>query len=553
MSTPQQGIRRPGLSGDEYTVERVLAYLRVSTVEAAETGTSLDTQRSRLQDFAHAQGWPDPIFFSDDGVSGARSDRPQLLNLLDTLRPGDIVLVAAIDRLARSLKLLLDILERVDETGAIFHSLREGWDTSTLMGRFGLQLVGAVAELERGMISERTRDGHRSRRAQGKLSGGRVLFGYQRGPEGFPVEVPEQAATVRLIFHMYTAERLGALRIARELERRAVRSPSNTLDWAESQVDRIITNPAYVGRHRSGVKYPPIIDEETWRLVPRRRVTNRHVKPSSGGRRWPLQGRITCECGSAWRVNTGRKTRRTYFCSGRESRIRRARDGHRCTIPRQPADELERAVWLALVDALTDADSFAHAIDAAIADLRAREEELERGARPIREGLDEVRRRKERLGERRLADAFSAERFSDLLAEHERREAELKRQLNDLGPDLEEELTRAQELLRGAERLKRNALRRAERGLPIGVFSLDPELAESCEVDMFRGANVWQITNAEPDDLPSALTEALDRLQMDIIAHPGRLELRGLVAFDATLPRPELRGPHTPQVGRGSR
>ncbi|MCH8102155.1 MAG: recombinase zinc beta ribbon domain-containing protein [Chloroflexi bacterium] len=324
------------------------------------------------------------------------------------------------------------------------------------------------------------------------------------------------------------------------------------LAGAES-VDRILKNAAYVGRHRSGVKYPPIIDEETWWLVARRRATNRHVKPSSGSRRWPLQGRITCECGSAWRVNTGRKTRRTYFCSGRESRTRRARDGHPCTIPRQPADALERAVWLALVDALTDADSFAHAIDAAMADLRAREDELERGARPIREGLDEVRRRKERLGERRLADAFSAERFSNLLAEHERRELELERQLNDLGPDLEEELKRAQELLRGAERLKRNALRRAERGLPIGVFSLDPDLAESDEVDMLRAANVWQITKAEPDNLSSELTEALDRLQMEIIAHPDRLELRGLVAFDAPLPQAEMRDPHAPQVARGLR
>ncbi len=90
-------------------------------------------------------------------MSGARGDRPQLLNLLGALRPDDLVVVAAIDRLARSLKLLLDILERIEQAGATFHSMQEGWDTGNAMGRFALHLVGAVAELERGMIAERER------------------------------------------------------------------------------------------------------------------------------------------------------------------------------------------------------------------------------------------------------------------------------------------------------------------------------------------------------------------------------------------------------------
>lgn len=92
-------------------------------------------------------------------ASGGRWDRPELARLLEQLRDGDVVHVWKLDRLGRSLKDLLRILERIESAGAGFRSLTEAVDTTTPAGRMLMQMLGAVAEFERSMIRERTRAG----------------------------------------------------------------------------------------------------------------------------------------------------------------------------------------------------------------------------------------------------------------------------------------------------------------------------------------------------------------------------------------------------------
>src|SRR5216684_3659875 len=85
-------------------------------------------------------------------ISGARADRPQLARLMSALREGDTVMVTKLDRLGRSTRELLDLIERIDKAGAAFKSLgNPGWDTSTSMGRFMRTLMAGIAELERDM------------------------------------------------------------------------------------------------------------------------------------------------------------------------------------------------------------------------------------------------------------------------------------------------------------------------------------------------------------------------------------------------------------------
>jgi DNA invertase Pin-like site-specific DNA recombinase len=91
------------------------------------------------------------------------------------IRPGDILVVVPLDRLARSDSHLLDVIERLQESGAHFRSLRDPIDTSTPQGMFSLQVLGAVAQLERALISERTKAGIKAARARGKLPGNPVL------------------------------------------------------------------------------------------------------------------------------------------------------------------------------------------------------------------------------------------------------------------------------------------------------------------------------------------------------------------------------------------
>jgi DNA invertase Pin-like site-specific DNA recombinase len=90
-------------------------------------------------------------------ASGGRWDRPELHRLLDQLRKGDTLVVWKPDRLSRSLRDVLTIMERLGEAGAGFRSLTEAIDTTTPAGRMMMQMVGAFAEFERAMLKERTK------------------------------------------------------------------------------------------------------------------------------------------------------------------------------------------------------------------------------------------------------------------------------------------------------------------------------------------------------------------------------------------------------------
>lgn len=108
-----------------------------------------------------------------ENASGGRWDRPELHRLLDQLRQGDVVIVWKLDRLSRSLKDLLVILDRIEAAGAGFRSLTEAIDTTTPAGRMMMHMVGAFAEFERAMIRERTSAGLAAARAEGRVGGRR--------------------------------------------------------------------------------------------------------------------------------------------------------------------------------------------------------------------------------------------------------------------------------------------------------------------------------------------------------------------------------------------
>ena len=107
----------------------------------------------------------------EEAASGGRWDRPVLQELMRQLRPGDVVVVWKLDRLSRSLKDLLHLMERIEAAGAGFRSLTEAIDTTTPAGRMMMQMVGAFAEFERAMIRERTSAGLAQARAEGRIGG----------------------------------------------------------------------------------------------------------------------------------------------------------------------------------------------------------------------------------------------------------------------------------------------------------------------------------------------------------------------------------------------
>jgi DNA invertase Pin-like site-specific DNA recombinase len=109
----------------------------------------------------------------EEAASGGRWDRPELHRMLDQLREGDTVVVWKLDRLSRSLKDVLHIMERIGQAGAGFRSITESIDTTTPAGRMMMQMVGAFAEFERAMIRERTSAGLAAAREEGRIGGRR--------------------------------------------------------------------------------------------------------------------------------------------------------------------------------------------------------------------------------------------------------------------------------------------------------------------------------------------------------------------------------------------
>ena len=108
-----------------------------------------------------------------EAASGGRWDRPELHRMLDQLRAGDVVVVWKLDRLSRSLKDVLHIMERIGDAGAGFRSITEAINTTTPAGRMMMQMIGSFAEFERAMIRERTSAGIAAARAEGRVGGRR--------------------------------------------------------------------------------------------------------------------------------------------------------------------------------------------------------------------------------------------------------------------------------------------------------------------------------------------------------------------------------------------
>jgi DNA invertase Pin-like site-specific DNA recombinase len=137
----------------------ILGYARVSTDDQ-----TLDGQHDAL-----TMAGAGRIFA--DRISGTLRTRPELDRLLDQLRPGDVVVVTKYDRLARSLKDLLAIVETVEAKGAGFRSLAEDIDTTTPAGRLIFHVFASIAEFERDRIAERTREGLEAARRRGWVGG----------------------------------------------------------------------------------------------------------------------------------------------------------------------------------------------------------------------------------------------------------------------------------------------------------------------------------------------------------------------------------------------
>lgn len=204
----------------------VVAYLRVSTAEQAASGAGLAAQRKAITDEAARRGWTITAWHSDEGLSGglAPSKRPGMAAALAAVenREAAILMAAKLDRFSRSMSDAAPLLDR---------SVREGWqmvtcdthaDTSTPQGRAQAHMMLVFSEMERGLISQRTRDALAARKAEGMQL-------------GRPTEVPDEVL-VRIMTEAAEGRSLRA--IARGLMADGIPTGSGKATWHPPQVQR---------------------------------------------------------------------------------------------------------------------------------------------------------------------------------------------------------------------------------------------------------------------------------------------------------------------------
>jgi DNA invertase Pin-like site-specific DNA recombinase len=163
----------------------IVGYARVSTSDQ-----TLDLQKDALRAAGCKQ-----IF--EDILSGSRADRPGLAEALRFVRPGDTLVVWKLDRLSRSLRHMLELAALLQERGVAFKSLQDQIDTTTSIGKFFFHLMGAIAELERDIVRERTQAGLAAARARGRHGGRRNVL------------TPRQIATGQSLYESVFGSEVG--------------------------------------------------------------------------------------------------------------------------------------------------------------------------------------------------------------------------------------------------------------------------------------------------------------------------------------------------------
>jgi len=242
-------------------------YLRVSTTEQALEGYGLDVQREKCRAMAAVKGWRVAREFVDDGISGTKGEdhRQGLADMLDAIAADEVdgVIVSSIDRLGRSTRLVLRMVERMEGEGVDLVSCKESLDTSTATGRFVLRMFASLAELDRDNIVERTTEGRNARGRVDGDRGGRVPMGYERLEGGGTAIVWSEAEIVKDIFTWRFDEGCKYHEIASKLNEQGIKT-SRGKEWHPSSVRQILLNEdKYRGGFRgdSPERWPVILEE----------------------------------------------------------------------------------------------------------------------------------------------------------------------------------------------------------------------------------------------------------------------------------------------------
>jgi DNA invertase Pin-like site-specific DNA recombinase len=176
---------------------KAAGYIRVSTEDQAKEGVSLDNQEAKIKAYASLNDLNLVEVIRDGGASGKSLDRAGMVKLLGMVEKGSIeaVIVYKLDRLSRKTIDTLNLIEKLEDQGIAFHSISEKVDTKSATGKFFLTIISAIAQMERDLIAERTKDALSHKKDKGEWCG-RIPFGF-KVEDNHLVEDPEQIKVIQ--------------------------------------------------------------------------------------------------------------------------------------------------------------------------------------------------------------------------------------------------------------------------------------------------------------------------------------------------------------------
>lgn len=252
--------------------KRVAIYTRVSTLDQAENGYSLEAQEKMLRNWCSERGYEVYFLYSDRGISAKDiSHRPEMVHLLEDAKNHkfDMILFWALSRFTRSVQDLYAVMGKLQKWNIDMVSYTEAFDTSNPMGRAMVGIMGIFAQLERELTGERVAAAMLARAEQGKRTCSEVLGYDLAGKDSFTINQKE-AEYVRFCFDHYIKTK-NLTRVSEEAKRLGYRGKRGKAPTAWS-IQKILMSPIYCGFNSFAGKlytgdYEPIIDIKTYSLT----------------------------------------------------------------------------------------------------------------------------------------------------------------------------------------------------------------------------------------------------------------------------------------------
>lgn len=248
LNSPIQEMSQSDEGGEEDGPTRAAIYARTSSPNQ-RFGYSLDEQVDRCWDQCQMMDWEVRYIHKDEAESGKDIERPHFQMMMGQAEAGafDVIVFWKLDRFCRSLIDMLEVEEQLREWGVALHSVTEQIDTTSPVGRFNFRNLASAAELERDMISQRSRMGMHALAKQHKWPNKVPPLGYKK-KDGGKLEIDnEEADLVRRIFLMYI-DKKSMPQVAFELNEENIRTKKGK-EWNARAVRGILKNELYIGEY----------------------------------------------------------------------------------------------------------------------------------------------------------------------------------------------------------------------------------------------------------------------------------------------------------------